>query len=123
MGRGRFHLGAAFVLVLLALGLGSVAPGLGEGAPPPRRQLPDLRIRGAATDFDQPRVARPVAAMDLGPCPSPSATCEVVRRGVDLDGLATWWHRDGTIVKIAVERVRGVNGRELLVPVVVTRRG
>lgn len=121
MGRGHFHLGAAFVLLLLALGLGSVAPGLGEGAPPP--QLPDLRIRGAATDFDRPRVARPVAAMDLGPCPSPSATCEVVRRGVDLDGLATWWHRDGTIVKIAVERVRGVNGRELLVPTVVTSQG
>ena len=118
------------MLLLLALGLGSVVPGLGEGAPSPRRQLPDLRIRGSANPgavgpggFRPAPAVDPVAAMDLGPCPSPSATCEVVRRGVDLDGLATWWHRDGTIVKIAVERVRGVNGRELLVPTVVTSQG
>ena len=62
-------------------------------------------------------------AVSLGPCPSPGEACEVVRRGVDLDGLATWWHQDGTIVKVAVERVRGVNGGELLVPVVVTSQG
>ncbi len=126
MGRGHFHLGAAFVLLLLALCLGSVTP----GTPPPRGQIPDLRIRGSANPgsvgpgvFRPAPVVDPVPAVDLGPCPSPGATCEVVRRGVDLDGLATWWHRDGTIVKLAVERVRGVNGGELLVPVVVTRQG
>ena len=121
------------MLLLLALSLGSMIP----GTPQSLGQIPDLRIRGSADPGSGGRAdsrlgradSPPAPAMDLGqavslgPCPSPGATCEVVRRGVDLDGLATWWHRDGTIVKVAVERVRGVNGGELLVPVVLTSQG
>ena len=128
MGRVQFHLGAAFVLLLLALCLGSLIPSMGAplSQQPFPLAFPELRIRGSVTDSGRPPdswVPASVSAVDPGPCPAPSAACEVVRRGLDRDGLATWWHRDGTIVKITTERLRGMSGGELLLPVVVTSQG
>ena len=35
----------------------------------------------------------------LGPCPAHAGDCQVVRWGVGLDGLPTWWHADGSATK------------------------
>lgn len=50
----------------------------------------------------------------VGPCPEAKA---FVRRGIDGDGLATWWHADGSMTKRAVQVLRDAAGNELRVPV------
>lgn len=104
----------------------SEAAAEGRQSPPARPAVETLQAEEAAGS----KGVLPVAALALrpdahgpgevpdpdgvGPCPEAKA---FVRRGIDGDGLATWWHADGSMTKRAVQVLRDAAGNEHRVPV------